>query len=309
VAGAEARDEGRQHLPPEPLGTGQAHGAREAGVAARGDPLHRKRRGVDLLDVPEDRGLGGRQREAAGRPAEEPRPEATLEGLETATDRWLRDAEAARRRRQVSVPRHHEEESQVVPVERLPKDTPFIVPPSIEPLVREAGFSHVRTLDWGESLELAHGAARLRITAVPAHHSDDPAIDVQVGKVNGYVLAWDGPGGRYTAYWTGDCVVLDGQVEGLASFGPIDLLLPHMAGDGPFGLRTMNADEAVQLIARLRPREVIPIHTTFGHHREPVSALVQRVAAAGLDVQLIVVPEGREAPLCVSGPASSPPGG
>src|SRR5262249_9201552 len=136
--------------------------------------------------------------------------------------------------------------------EVLAKDTLFIVPPSIEALVRAAGFTNVRTLDWGESLDLAHGASTLHVTAGPAHHSPDPATDVQLGKVNGYILAWDGPEGRYAIYWTGDSVVFDGQVEGLAKLAPIDLLLPHMGGvggDGPGGLRTMNADEALSLIA------------------------------------------------------------
>jgi len=161
--------------------------------------------------------------------------------------------------------------------------------------VRAAGFDNVRTLDWNETTVLTHGAARLRITAVPAHHSHDPEIDVQVGKVNGYVLSWEAPAPAYAVYWTGDSVIYDGQAEGLARFGPIDLLLPHMGGvggDGPLGLRTMDADEAVELIRRVKPREVIPIHhTTFGHYREPISALVQR-AAAGLTARLTVLAEG-----------------
>lgn len=49
------------------------------------------------------------------------------------------------------------------------------------------------------------------------------------------------------------------------------------------GLRTMDADEAVKGMEILRPRLTVPIHhTTFGHYREPIEALEQRVAAKGL---------------------------
>jgi L-ascorbate metabolism protein UlaG (beta-lactamase superfamily) len=177
--------------------------------------------------------------------------------------------------------------------ELLPKDTLMVAPPHVEPLLREAGFTRVRTLDWGQSMEVTGaGGARLTITAVEGDHAHDAALAAQLGKVNGYVLAW----GDYTVYWTGDSVIYDGQAETVARHGPIDLLLPHLGGvggDGARGLRTMDADEAVTLIARVRPRQVIPIHhTTFGHYREPVSALEQRFAAAKLPGVLTVVPEG-----------------
>jgi L-ascorbate metabolism protein UlaG (beta-lactamase superfamily) len=185
--------------------------------------------------------------------------------------------------------------------EKIPRDTPFIVNPNIAPLVREAGFTDVRTLDWGESTVLERGATKLTITAVPGHHAHDPALDELAGKVNGYILSYHGPDGRLAIYWTGDSVLYDGQAEIVARHAPIDLLLPHMGGvggDGRGGLRTMDAEEAVQLIAAVRPRRVIPIHhTTFGHYREPVSALVQRVAQAGTPVDLHVVAEGDTAPL------------
>jgi len=172
----------------------------------------------------------------------------------------------------------------------------MIIPPSIEALVRAAGFTQIRTLDWGEHVVLEHGAARLTLTAVPAHHAHDPALDAQLGRVNGYVLTWAGAAAPYTAYWTGDSVLFDGQTDPLAAVGPIDLLIPHMGAvgcDGAQGLRTMDADEAVALVARVQPRRVVPIHhATFGHYREPISALEQRAETAGWRGRLTVVPEG-----------------
>lgn len=182
--------------------------------------------------------------------------------------------------------------------ELLPKDTLMIAPPHVEPLLREAGFTRVRTLDWGQSTEVTGaGGGRLTVVAVEGMHSHEADVVAQVGKVNGYLLSW----GDYTVYWTGDSVIFDRQSELVAGHGPVDLLLPHLGAvgvDGPRGLRTMDADEAVTLIGRVRPRQVIPIHhTTFGHYREPVSALEQRFAAARLPGVLTVVPEGGSAAL------------
>jgi L-ascorbate metabolism protein UlaG (beta-lactamase superfamily) len=178
----------------------------------------------------------------------------------------------------------------------LPRDTLLIVHPSVAGSLREQGFTNLRELDWEQSTTLSRGEARLTVTALEAHHSHDPVTDAQVGKVNGYILRFEGPDGRYTIYWTGDCVTFEGQNELVRRFAPIDLLLPHMGGvggDGPGGLRTMNADEAVALIRGVAPRQVIPIHhTTFSHYREPVSALVQRMEVERPGAVLTVVPEG-----------------
>jgi L-ascorbate metabolism protein UlaG (beta-lactamase superfamily) len=209
---------------------------------------------------------------------------------------------------------------------RLPKEGLVIVPPHILADVQAAGFRNVKTLDWGESLTLAHGDARLTITAVPAHHAHDPAVDAQALKVNGYVLAWrhdtatvggapqGQPGARpgtratFTVYWTGDSVIFPEQAAALAAFQPVDLLLPHMGAvgsDGP-ALKTMDADELDALVAAIRPRQIIPIHhTTFGHYREPIAAVEQHAQRAGWSTRLLVLPEGGQTALG-SKPASSP---
>jgi L-ascorbate metabolism protein UlaG (beta-lactamase superfamily) len=180
--------------------------------------------------------------------------------------------------------------------EMLPKDALFVAPPSAAALVRQAGFTNVKALDWGEETVIERGAGKLRVVAVPAHHAHEAALDAELGKGNGYVLVWSSEHERpYTAYWTGDSVVFDGQAEALARFGKLDLLLAHMGGvgmDGP-ALRTMDADEAVSLFQKLDPVEMVPIHhTTFGHYREPVEALIQRARAAGIAQRVGFVREG-----------------
>ena len=139
------------------------------------------------------------------------------------------------------------------------------------------------------------GAARLRITAVPAHHSHDEGLDASLGKGNGYLLSWEGAA-PYRVYWTGDSILSDDMRQVAARYAGLDLWLPHLGAvglDGTLGLRTMNAEEAVEAMILLRPRQVIPIHhTTFGHYREPLSAFVQRVRSSGMGDRLTLVDDG-----------------
>lgn len=179
--------------------------------------------------------------------------------------------------------------------ELLPRDVLLIVPPATEAAVRKAGFTNVRTVDWGQSTVLEAGSTRVRVTAVPAHHAHDAALDAELGRGNGYVLAWEGAS-PYVAYWTGDAVLSDELERFPAQVGAVDLLLPHLGAvgvDGPLGRRSMDAEEALKLITLLKPRRVIPIHhTTFGHYREPVRALEAQAEKAGLREGLRLPREG-----------------
>lgn len=183
----------------------------------------------------------------------------------------------------------------------LPKDALVILPPSAEATMRAAGFTNLRVLDWGGETTLGAEGPRVRITAVEAHHSHDPATDVAVGKVNGYVIAWEGKPGPYRLYWTGDAVGDASMRQVAALHGALDLFLPHLGAvgsDGPLGLKTMDAEEATAAVVALRPALVIPIHhTTFGHYREPVSAFQQRALAAGVGDRVRVLREGEKTSL------------
>lgn len=179
----------------------------------------------------------------------------------------------------------------------LPKGLPVVVAAAGAETVRAAGFVDVRPLDWGEQLTLQKGEVQLQIVAVPAHHAHDAQLDHDLGRGNGYILTWKDAAGSLRAYWTGDAVLADDSRELAARYGAIDLLLPHMGAvgsDGGLGLRTMNADETLTLTARIAPRLVIPIHhTTFGHYREPIVALEQRVAEASEQKRFRFLAEGQ----------------
>ena len=169
--------------------------------------------------------------------------------------------------------------------ELLPKTVPLVVAAAGAESMRAAGFTDVRGLDWGETTTISAGTTTLRVLAVPAHHAHEPDLDREVGKGNGYILEWHDGDHSYRAYWTGDAVLSDETQHFTEQFGQVDLLLPHMGGvggDGHRGLRTMNAEEALELTRRVRPKLVMPIHhTTFAHYREPIEALEQLAAEQG----------------------------
>lgn len=185
--------------------------------------------------------------------------------------------------------------------ELLPKDLPVVVAAAGAELMRAAGFQEVRGLDWGESTTIAAGATSLRVTAFPAHHAHEANLDREVGKGNGYILEWQDAAGSFRIYWTGDAVLSDETKSFVQQYGRIDLLLPHMGGvggDGGLGLRTMDAEEALELVRRVDPKQVLPIHhTTFGHYREPIEALEQRVSEAGETARFRFVKLGEKTPL------------
>jgi L-ascorbate metabolism protein UlaG (beta-lactamase superfamily) len=178
----------------------------------------------------------------------------------------------------------------------LPKDVLFVLPPGAAAAVSSYGFTNLRPLDWNEETQVTIGEAQLRITAVPARHAHDPAIDASVGKGNGYVLTWERPA-PYSVYWTGDAVFSPEMRETAIRFARVDLWLPHLGAvgvDGAAGLRTLDAEEAVQAMTLLQPRRTIPIHhTTFGHYREPVAAFVQRATANGMVAGITLPIEGQ----------------
>jgi L-ascorbate metabolism protein UlaG (beta-lactamase superfamily) len=169
--------------------------------------------------------------------------------------------------------------------ELLPKNLPVVVAAAGAEAMRSAGFTDVRGLDWGESTTLTTGDTTLRVLAVAAHHAHDPDLDREVGKGNGYLLEWKDAAGSYRIYWTGDAVLSDETKDFVAQYGRVDLLLPHMGGvggDGDRGLRTLNSEEAMELVRRVDPLAVMPIHhTTFAHYREPIEALEQRAQESG----------------------------
>lgn len=191
-------------------------------------------------------------------------------------------------------------------VARLPKGLPVLLPAAQAEKARGWGFTDVRGLEWWASERIEAGDGAIEITALPARHSADDAVNAELGVVNGYLIHHRAPDSSYRAYWTGDTVWFDGIEEIHRRIAPVQLVVPHLGAvgeGGPWGRMTLDAREAGRLLRTFAGARMIPIHHhTFSHYVEPVSALRDPLARDGLADSLDVLDEGDE--LALGAPAN-----
>jgi L-ascorbate metabolism protein UlaG (beta-lactamase superfamily) len=130
------------------------------------------------------------------------------------------------------------------------KDVPFLVAGPVVEKARKAGFTNVRALEPWQSAQVSD----LTIAAAPGKHG--------VYEVT-YVIS----GGGRSVYFAGDTLLIPELRTLTDRYGPLDVaLLPvnglhiRMAGNKQV---VMNAEEAAELTAALRPRLAVPQHYAF----------------------------------------------
>ncbi|HET8726846.1 MAG TPA: MBL fold metallo-hydrolase [Alphaproteobacteria bacterium] len=157
----------------------------------------------------------------------------------------------------------------------LDRSLPIVLPAADEKAVAAKGFEMLDAMEWGETRRLDAGAGRVRITAVIARHSRDPATALGIG--NGYWIEFSRGDWTRTMYWTGDTMPTADVVEAVKSLGRPDVMVPHVGGvgiTGPLGQISMGADDVVALAAAVQPTCVLPVHhSTYAFFREPISEL------------------------------------
>ena len=63
--------------------------------------------------------------------------------------------------------------------------------------------------------------------------------------------------------------------------------------DGPWGLMTLNSNEAVKLVELMEPQAIVPIHHhTFSHYVEPVSRFQEKLQDSEFGKLLFMLREG-----------------
>jgi L-ascorbate metabolism protein UlaG (beta-lactamase superfamily) len=129
-----------------------------------------------------------------------------------------------------------------------------------------AGLAPWRTTTVGE----------VAVTATPARHGP-PLSRPVVGEAIGFALR---PPGTSSVVWISGDTVLYGGVKEVADRLSVDTAILHL-GKVQFGLTgpvkyTMTGRDAARLVARLRPRRVVPVHyegwSHFREGREQVTA-------------------------------------
>ena len=142
--------------------------------------------------------------------------------------------------------------------------------------------------------ELVHGDQSLTIESLPAVHAWG-LVGRLLSPVMGSLLVHR-LGGlvRHRVYVGGDTLTGD-HVSDIARRHPdIDTAVVHLGGTRVrFHTVTMDADQGVNFLRRVRPEVAVPVHhDDYGVFRSPLSAFLERVEAAGLPSRVRVVERG-----------------
>jgi len=156
--------------------------------------------------------------------------------------------------------------------------------PLVAPAGGAGGFSDVRALGWGESVEFAKGTESL---AVHATHAGDG---------NGYFFEHGAGDVRTTAYWTGDARWSDAVRDLQRTHGYANLLIQHIGaepGAEADSRRSVDGKEAMQFVYRMQPNAVVAIHHhTFSHYTETIEPFAALMAKTIYEKRLRILSEG-----------------
>jgi N-acyl-phosphatidylethanolamine-hydrolysing phospholipase D len=179
---------------------------------------------------------------------------------------------------------------------RVPRTLWGLAPAEHVPQLERWGFDLIEGTITGEEHRLERGGEILRLQVLPARHSHDAATSAALGAVNGYLIEHETVRRTLRIAWTGDTVWFDELPAAVTRRGLVDVLVPHVGAvgsGGPWGLMSMDAEEAARLVEAVGPRLVVPVHHhTFSHYVEPVEVLVARMANRPLHDVLRFVEEG-----------------
>jgi L-ascorbate metabolism protein UlaG (beta-lactamase superfamily) len=169
--------------------------------------------------------------------------------------------------------------------EKLQKDLPIITTEHATNELKDKGFTASIALDTWDAVTVRKADAQVRITSMPGKHG--PAIvDKFLPPVMGSMLEFQSAAGEKTTlrlYITGDTLVHDDLHEIPRRYPDIDLALFHLGGTQIMGiLLTMDAEQGVEAIRIINPREVIPVHyNDYEVFKSPLEDFKKAVEAAG----------------------------
>jgi L-ascorbate metabolism protein UlaG (beta-lactamase superfamily) len=165
----------------------------------------------------------------------------------------------------------------------LPKQPPVVTTDRAAATLRKWGFTGATGLDHWASWETTRGDERLRVTAVPGQHG--PAgVHRLLPPVIGTILDLETAGGRaLRVYVTGDTLNVPRLREVSERFPGIDVMVAHLGGTRVLGvLVTMDAGQGTDLVERVRPGTVVPVHyDDYGVFTSPLSDFVDEMTRRG----------------------------
>ncbi|GAA2229708.1 MBL fold metallo-hydrolase [Streptomyces nogalater] len=162
------------------------------------------------------------------------------------------------------------------------------------------GFRRTAGLRTWQALTLDRGGVRATVTALPGRHAGHPVLRGLLPPVMGTMIEFGPVGGpaRLRLYVSGDTLLYDGLEEIGRRFPAADLAVLHLGGTrlpGGF-LVTMNGAQGAELVRRLRPRAVLPVHyEDYTVMRSPLSAFLTEAGRLGLGDRIVPCPHGGRA--------------
>lgn len=179
--------------------------------------------------------------------------------------------------------------------QQLRKDLPIITTEHAVSELKSRGFTAATAIGTWESVTLEKNGARVQVTAMPGKHGP-PIVEKALPAVMGSMLEFQPAAGQIPlrVYITGDTVVFDDLEEIPLRYPEIDLALFHLGGTRIMGmLLTMDAEQGVEAIRIIEPREVVPIHyNDYEVFKSPLEDFKAAVNAAGYQERIRYLAHG-----------------
>ncbi|POX38181.1 MBL fold metallo-hydrolase [Streptomyces sp. Ru73] len=189
----------------------------------------------------------------------------------------------------------------------LPRSLPVITTPHASRRLQGLhGFHRAVGLRTWQDHTLTRGGAQVRITSLPGRHAGGPLRRL-LPPVMGSLLEFGPAGGevRLRLYLSGDTLLFDGLDEIGRRYPDTDLAVLHLGGTtlpGGFVV-TMDGAQGAELVRRLRPRLVLPVHyDDYTVFKSPLRDFLTEADARGLGERIVHCRQGQELTLTAGAP-------
>jgi L-ascorbate metabolism protein UlaG (beta-lactamase superfamily) len=157
---------------------------------------------------------------------------------------------------------YHGDHFDDVAAQELDKKLPIVSTADAVDKLSALSFERSYPLATWESLDVYKGDAQLKITAMPAKHATEEAVNELLMPVNGHLLDFSRNGDHlYRLYISGDTMLVDSLEDIPRRYPDIDLGLIHTGGTTFLvTVVTMTGEQGVKAVEITKPRTAIPIH-------------------------------------------------
>ena len=190
----------------------------------------------------------------------------------------------------------HEDHFDRLVQQQLDRNTVIVTTAQAAGKLQALGFQRLVALQPWEALQVAHGDARLTITAMPARHG--PAgVAALLPAVMGAMLDFAGPqqGQHYRMYISGDTLLYDDIAHIGQRYPGIDLALLHLGGTRILKVLkvTMDGQDGADILRIIAPARAIPIdYNDYDVFTSPLADFALAVRAAGLENRITYLKHG-----------------